>query len=168
MSWFNAGTDQKETVPDLFGCVELPIPAHCFGDAEATYSEEHRVALLQYLKDEMSQTKPWPKILKSCISNTVTNSVKITSSCPIFGSPVLDYALGRVNALSNVFEDMNYGGLNEDSDAGKLADPANLDNSQFDANLPPEAPTEWVQCEKCHNWRRLNWDVDSSSLPDLW
>ena len=27
-----------------------------------------------------------------------------------------------------------------------------LNNQQFDNILPPEVPTSWVQCEKCHQW----------------
>jgi hypothetical protein len=42
------------------------------------------------------------------------------------------------------------------------------DHTQFDAILPPEQPTAWVQCEACNKWRRVPWHVDPASLPDDW
>ena len=39
IGWFHAGTDQKAEAPDLFGCVQLPLPAACFGTSEIQVSQ---------------------------------------------------------------------------------------------------------------------------------
>ena len=43
-------------------------------------------------------------------------------------------------------------------------------DQQFDSILPPELPSEWVQCDKpeCRKWRRVAWNVDIDSLPEEW
>lgn len=174
MGWFNAGTDEREGPPDLFGCVELPSPACCFGPSETQYGPQQRAALLAHLKNEKAQMLPWPPLLKSCFStaharvhglsstppgstaapNTSAasrghnvaaphqDSTKLVNTAPapllgLLGSPMLDTALGLVDAVSRAYNEISGEGK---SKAGGVGD-------QFDSMLPPERPTEWVQCE---------------------
>ena len=100
--------------------------------------------------------QPWCQPLKDCFNTDYLKALRLSSSScgsstpleessapslDIFGSPMLDVALGRVDATLKVWEAM--GGK-----ANKLS-AFSSDQNQFDANLPPELPTDWVQCEAC-------------------
>jgi hypothetical protein len=179
MGWFNAGTDQKTEAPDLFGCVELPEPAHCFGAAEVPYGAKQRDALIALLQDDKKQTMCWPALLKQTF--TLPSA---PSSSPLYGSPMLDNALGQVGMVAKVIALLREGHTSPTSDAAKKKkgaagtesngkkgsgkDSEQRDQTQFDNILPPEVPTSWVQCEACHKWRRVAWFVDSEQLPDEW
>jgi len=88
MQWFNAGTDDKVTESDLFGCVQLPLPGACFGPTagsavqsvhhtgkDKTHSSSHysvkspqRKTLLELISNERLQINPWPTALKECFN----------------------------------------------------------------------------------------------------
>lgn len=175
MGWYNAGTDQKIEAPDLFGCVELPGPANCFGAAEVAYGPKQREALVALLANDKSQTMSWPALLKQ--SFTLPGAP--TSEEPLYGSPMLDGALGQVSAVAKVIAALQEGqeparGTDKKKKgtssaaaptSGKKDD---VKMAQFDSILPPEAPTSWVQCELCRKWRRVAWSVNPDALPDLW
>lgn len=97
------------------------------------------------------------------------------------GSPMLDVALGQVDAIVKVMQEL----LGEDRakvwlaecqtkalKKSKAARAGSRDNSdddmQFDSILPPEIPTSWIQCEDCRKWRRVPWNIDAEALPDMW
>lgn len=168
LGWFNASTDQKSDT-NLFGCVQLPDPIQCFGVAESEYGEE-RDTLIKLLKDDMKQTQPWPQSLKASFTPLVTTS-SLEKEKPLYGSPMLDGALGQVDSVSKVLA------LLQGSKGGKKASnngsngkkrKGEFDVQQLDSILPPEAPTSWVQCDSCRKWRRVAWHVDAASLPDNW
>jgi len=69
MGWYNAGTGTKESPPDLFGCLQLPLPVHCFGTCSKAYGANEKKALLQHLRDEKAHMHPWPDSLKCCFAN---------------------------------------------------------------------------------------------------
>ena len=106
MGWYNAGTDEKTSAPEIFGCVELPVPSQCFGATECNYGPKQREALLSQLKDDKQQTMPWPAVLRQSFSDQQLlldgGSVSIGCRSPLYGSPMLDGALGKVGAVSQV------------------------------------------------------------------
>ena len=77
---------------------------------------------------------------------------------------MLDGALGQVDSVTRVISEL-CGDINTQSQSSKNG---KTDTSQFDSILPPEVPTSWVQCESCRKWRRVAWNVDGDTLPDLW
>jgi hypothetical protein len=176
MGWFNAGTDQKIEAPDLFGCVELPSPSNCFGAAEVVYGSKQREALVELLRDDKKQTMSWPALLKQSFTWPATPDF----ATPLYGSPMLDGALGQVGMVSKVIATLLEshvpapvleGKKKKGSSAAPTKSEAKAkaaDNTQFDNILPPEMPTSWVQCELCRKWRRVAWFVDSEALPELW
>ena len=93
----------------------------------------------------------------------------------ICGSPMLDVCLGLTHAVRGLLHDI--GGEAEEKkqviankgkrkrkDAGAEDD----GGLQPDDILPPEDNTAWVQCDKCHAWRRLPWNIDADTLGDDW
>ena len=160
MGWYKAGTDEKVTMPDLLGCVQLPEPAACFGITETQYSSKQRDMFISHLKDEKAQMGPWPPALQACFSKEYMNKTKDK----IYGTPVLDVALGQVDAVRCVLREL----IDMDGKKGKGRNKNQSDEKQFDEILPPEMPTAWVQCEGCHKWRRVAWHVDSENLSDPW
>jgi hypothetical protein len=169
MGWFHAGTDEKVGQPDLFGCVLIPSPACCFGKADLPYEQKQRDLLLSILKDEKLQTMPWPKELKGSFTPLTT------SRKSLYGSPMLDIALGKVDAVEKVLKELrnqiqavNTNGGNANASGKSKHKKPKMDNTQYDSILPPEQPTSWVQCELCKKWRRVPWHIDVNSLPDLW
>lgn len=158
MGWYKAGTDEKVTMPDLLGCVQLPEPAACFGVTEIQYSNKQRDMFISHLKDEKAQMGPWPPALQACFSKEYLNK----GNNKIYGSPLLDVALGQIDVVRGVLRELDTDGKN-----GRGKNKSN-DEKQFDDILPPEMPTAWVQCEGCHKWRRVAWHVDSENLPDPW
>lgn len=68
IGWFNAGSDQKVEAPDLFGCVQLPLPAACFGTSETPYGAKQRAALMSHLREEKAQSMPW-LVVRQTIDN---------------------------------------------------------------------------------------------------
>jgi hypothetical protein len=179
IGWFNAGTDDKVTAPDLFGCVELPEPAACFGIAESAYGVRQREQLLEIANDEKQQAMSWPVSLRSTFS--VTSNSDNTKN--IYGSPFLDAALGQVGALYMLRSELQQN-MNAQRDDGKALigtkkgptlgsssrarAAEQLAATQIDNMLPPELPTQWVQCDGCKKWRRVPWFVDSAALSDKW
>jgi len=178
MGWYNAGTDQKIEAPDLFGCVELPGPANCFGAAEVPYGPKQRDALVALLGNDKSQTMSWPALLKQ--SFTPTPASATSTEAPLYGSPMLDGMLGQVSAVPKVIAALREGqDPTRATDAKKKKGATNTaaatsgkkddgKMAQFDSILPPEAPTSWVQCESCRKWRRVAWSVNPEALPDEW
>jgi CW-type Zinc Finger/Protein SET DOMAIN GROUP 2 C-terminal len=160
IGWFNAGSDQRVEAPDLFGCVQLPLPAACFGVSESVYGPKQREALIAHLREEKAQSMPWPPSIKACF-NSAHLSARVDGRS-LVGSPMLDGALGQVDSVTKAMEVLCPLSLSSSSHNGKT------DTSQFDSILPPEVPTSWVQCESCRKWRRVAWHVDQGSLPDLW
>lgn len=86
-------------------------------------------------------------------------------SAALLGSPMLDGALGQVDSMISVQRLLIGEGVGAD---GSGANERDEDSMQFDAILPPEQPTEWVQCDSCHKWRRVAWSVDPETLPEQW
>ena len=225
MSWFVAGGDEPLTAPDILGCVQLPYPRMCFGTADAVYGKKQRDILMDHLMDDRKQMMPWPIALKKCFNfemskkggkkdsnafeHNVASSDKIKDkdkktyqmsfSQALYGSPMLDVALGQIDAVSRVVLDLvgqtgmdaylankarratiarnkakrnDNSGDNSPSDKQKRAKRTKSDDNepQFDTFLPPEVPTQWVQCckEDCLKWRRVPFHVDVDALPDEW
>jgi hypothetical protein len=192
IGWFNAGTDQAINAPELFGCTQLPEPEQCFGVSETSYGEKQRETLLEILMDEKRQTMPWPQSLKSSFS--FPEGTQKTRK-PLFGSPMLDIALGQVDAVIKVLRELKFqkvmttitekkkfeanlkkeitgSGDKKRASSGKSAKENKKlsleEATQYDNILPPELPTSWVQCESCKKWRRVAWNVDVESLPEAW
>jgi len=93
----------------------------------------------------------------------------------ICGSPMLDVCLGLTHAVRALLRDI--GGEVEvrkqvSASKGKRnrKDTAGDEDIglQPDDMLPPEDNTAWVQCDKCHAWRRLPWNIDPDSLGCDW
>jgi hypothetical protein len=137
MDWYNAGTDERVQAPDILGCVELPLPCQCFGEASSPYGQKQREALIAHLRNEKSQLMSWPLLLKSSFSKITSNP----NPLPIYGSPTLDAALGKVDSIMKVLNAFGVSSYN------KTVDDL-VDTSQFDNILPPEMPTQWVQCDE--------------------
>src|SRR3546814_113845 len=94
---------------------------------------------------------PWPQEIKSCFNSQSTKKSHADQDMGhILGSPMLDVALGDVTALDDVLRDM-----------GSCLRAVSTDYQllQWDNKLPPEVPTDWVQCDRCKKWRRLPWHV---------
>lgn len=140
----------------------------CFGVAESKYGAQERDSLIALLRDDIEQTLPWSGPLKSSFA-TIS---PLESEKPLYGSPMLDCALGQVDSVSKVLavlqeskgrKKANNGNSSSKKRKGGLDGVQQLDNI-----LPPEAPTEWVICDSCNKWRRVPWHVDIASLPDKW
>ena len=160
MDWYNAGTDEIiRTSPDLFGTVQLPLPEMCFNASELPYTTQAKEMLIEYLCDEKLQSMSWPKALKDTFSHSAKSS---SSQRVLYGSPTLDVALGKVDTIQYILKEFDYHRKKSSKDQN--------DHSQLDDQLPPEAPTLWVQCEipTCRKWRRVAWNVDFEKLPDYW
>lgn len=144
MSWFNAGSDKREEAPDLFGCVVLPPPESCFGRSKADYKEDRRRLLMTLLGDEKKQMLSWCEPLKECFDNSCLLNLSSQNTDLLFGSPMLDVALGNADAIRKVREEL----------FGDVGDKfwAESDHTQFDSILPPEKPTAWVQCDLCSKY----------------
>ena len=157
--------------------MQLPEPAQCFGEAEAPYGAKERDFIIELLENDKSQTIPWPSSLQSTFSSLSSSS----SERPLYGSPMLDGALGQVGSVGKVLALLKSSRGSTAKGRGKGS--ASSRNSggggsgkkkkfegvqQLDSILPPEAPTSWVQCEACHKWRRVAWHIDSATLPDNW
>ena len=147
--------------------MQLPEPIQCFGVAEAEYSKE-RDSLIKLLKDNKLQTLPWPEDLKASFTPLDATSSSLEKEKPLYGSPMLDGALGQVDSVSKVLVSLL--GLKNGKKANSNGKKRKSDLSapQLDSILPPEAPTSWVQCDNCRKWRRVAWHVDAASLPDNW
>lgn len=155
LDWYNAGTDEKLKPPELFGCVQLPEPAQCFGTSEIVYGPKQRLLLIKHLKDTKAQLLPWPAAIKTCFAPLAAGDL-------LYGSPMLDIPLGKVDAVSRVLKEFNeecnsVRGINDEEDG-----------PQFDEWLAPENNVNWVQCEECKKWRRVAFHVDNESLPETW
>lgn len=151
--------------PDLFGCVQLPPINSCFGPSDTSYGEAQRKQLLELLADEKQQIMPWTKTLKSSFNLTV-----LSDSDVLCGSPMLDVALGQVDAVKKVLKHLI---RQDDNKSGKKKGGVSRfsrkdESMQLDNVLPPEMPTSWVQCEGCKKWRRVPWHVDADSLSEEW
>jgi hypothetical protein len=149
---------QGTTAADLFGCVRLPLPSDCFGDG-SSYTTKIREKLWKLLADDKKQTMPWPQEIKSCFSSQAAKKTSADQDLGhMLGSPMLDVALGNVSALDDVLREM-----------GNCLRAVSHDYQllQWDNKLPPEVPTDWVQCDRCKKWRRLPWHVRVSRCPAL-
>ena len=141
MSWFNAGSDKQEEPPDLFGCVVLPPPEACFGRSAADYKDDRRKHLISILGDEKKQMLSWCQPLKECFNSICLSRLASQDTDLLFGSPMLDVALGNADAIRKVREEL----LGEKGNKCWTE----ADHTQFDSILPPEKPTAWVQCDAC-------------------
>lgn len=156
MGWYCAGSDEKPVLPDLFGCIRLPLPQQCFGTSEKPYTTDVRRKLLEILDGDLQQTKPWPDAVK-----TSFRPIESDNRLELLGSPMLDVYLGTPNAMEGVLDELV-------GKSRKKKERLEDDDDQYDKKLPPETPTEWVQCESCKAWRRVAWNVDLDSLPQNW
>jgi len=167
---------------DLVGCVQLPEPTACFGKSLSQYGKDERRLLIQLLRNEKASMMPWPAKLKQCLFSSESDSDsdnegekggmdvvptkqksgrsrKSSHREPLYGSPMLDMALGKGDSVRQVL-----GVLLEGEGGGAYR--KMLPNINY--TLPPETSTDWVQCEACHKWRRVAWYVDAEALPDKW
>ena len=152
IGWYCAGSDEKATEPDLFGCVQLPDPSACFGKSKRTYNSTERAKLISQLRSQKLQSEVWPQEIKECFSqplNTITPY--------LFGSPMLDIRMGVGDAMRNVLKE-----LTGSSEIDLIVD------DQWDRKLPPESNRDWVMCDRCKKWRRVAWFVDVNTLSDPW
>jgi [histone H3]-lysine4 N-trimethyltransferase ATXR3 len=164
----------------LFGCVCLPSFESCFGPSEQAYGDTQRKQLIDLLRDDKLQVMPWPANLKNTFN---LNAMKNIDDVLLYGSPMLDTALGQVDATQKVLKHLTAtmmgleaGKLNKfsvtefkKSKAGKGKKGKRIEDSmQLDNILPPEMPTNWIQCESCKKWRRVPWHVNVESLNDDW
>jgi hypothetical protein len=173
LQWFNAGTDEIVSSPDLLGCVQLPIPAMCFGVAECIYTDADRRCLLEHLKDERAHILPWPKNVQKCFSKYAEESASGHEQITLLGSPMLDSSLGLVSATKDALRCLTSApsagtGNAVNSKQFKQMIQRRDAEEQFDNILAPESNTDWIQCEKCSKWRRVAWYVDTHGLPDNW
>lgn len=181
IGWFNAGTDEKVDKPDLFGCVLLPSMESCFGPSEMIYGPQQRKQLVKLLRDEKLQAMAWPPSLRNSFNLTALSK----EDNILYGSPMLDTALGQADAVQKVLKHLAgsmFGamdGMAKSTPGGKFSVAEfkkvkskqvsnNDDDMQLDNILPPEKPTSWVQCEGCKKWRRVPWHVDAESLSEDW
>ena len=76
--------------------------------------------------------------------------------------------LGQVDALNKVLEELLGEGAAQKKAHGRGSSSSSSggDDLQLDNILPPEVPTNWVQCEACHKWRRVPWNVDCEALSE--
>ena len=82
-------------------------------------------------------------------------------STSILGSPFLDVTLGQVDAVRRVIQDLVLNSANKKGvDIMEEDEDFDEDTQQFDSILPPELPSEWVQCDlpNCRKWRRVAWN----------
>lgn len=185
LDWFSAGTDMKgnDELMDLVGCVQLPEPIACFGTSLSQYGKDERRLLINLLRNEKASMMPWPAKLKQCLStfnsdsndeheldeqssapkNKISSKKKVVDKEskvrePLYGSPMLDMALGKGDSVHHVLSVLMEG----DGGAARKMIP------QLNYTLPPETSTDWVQCESCHKWRRVAYHVDAEALPDKW
>jgi WD40 repeat protein len=170
MAWFNAGTDEIVTAPDLLGCVQLPLPSMCFGESECVYTDAQRSTLLQHLRDERAHILPWPQTIQKCFSKLRIAAAAPSgqsSSLVLLGSPMLDSALGLVGATKSAMRCLTNTHTAAANGRMFLHRRGEVEE-QFDNILAPESNTEWVQCEKCCKWRRVAWFVDTHTLSEQW
>ena len=71
-----------------------------------------------------------------------------------------------MDALNKVLAELLGEGAAQKKGHGRSS--SSSDDQQFDILLPPEVPTNWVQCDTCHKWRRVAWHVDSEALDEKW
>lgn len=138
---------------------------------------------------------------KSSVTEKLTVETCVTSQpvilpkeeeVPLFGSPMLDVALGKVDAMARVqkqwaswIQTLSIDSSGRDSSSSSLPQSgkkrkssSGSDNAvcdtvttvprQCDEMLAPELPSAWVQCEGCRKWRRVPWHVDAEALEDPW
>jgi hypothetical protein len=94
----------------------------------------------------------------------------------ICGSPMLDVSLGLTHAVRSCVTEGDARSVSDRSSGtkrgkrkrGKADDDGDSSGLQPDDTLPPEDNTSWVQCDLCHAWRRLPWNIDANSLGDGW
>lgn len=160
MGWFNSGTDEPITPPDVFGSLQLPLPSQCFGPAEIAYSSSARDSLMSHILNEFKQSGPWPATVKKTFSPLPHNS----STTLLLGSPFLDVLLGQGQVVIKNMVPILY------PNAGsRRATFASTKDIQYDTMLPPETShCTWVMCHKCLKWRRVAWHVDPASLDSFW
>ena len=195
MQWFHAGSEKDVCPVDIFGSVQLPEPHQCFGPCEGQYGEKSRKAFYHILRDEKTQALPWPPWLKACFSkpfiksstnaeirNKKRDSNKVAdngeTTVPFYethlicGSPMLDVSLGLTHAVRGLMREILPNevlstALNKKRKK-KESDDSDEECLQIDDTLPPEDNTSWVQCDLCHSWRRLPWNVDANDIGDGW
>jgi hypothetical protein len=184
IGWFNAGSDQKAENPDVFGCVELPDPVACFGNSATMYSAKHQEMLINILKDDKLQAMHWPTALKSTFNLEQQMALQQSGEC-VYGSPMLDVVLGQIDSVAKAVREIistaecAVDSVDKNKNRTKKVSGNSGSNNkrrslvededrQLDEILAPEAPTNWVQCDGCHKWRRVPWHVDLEALPDPW
>jgi len=129
--------------------------------------------LLSILRDDKLQTLPWSSELKGSFTPLAARR-KV-----LYGSPMLDIALGQVDAVDKVLREFKQAVTSTESNEENSNKKKNsqskskskknsMDTTQCDNILPPELPTSWVQCELCKKWRRVPWHIDVESLSELW
>ena len=135
---------------------------------------------------ESSSSSSEKKARKDQIDMTPVSEKYRMREDSILGSPMLDVALGQVDAVVRVMQQLlgadraqvwlaekaakkSRAAKKARKEQGRHMDNDDMDDeTQFDSILPPEIPTAWVSCEACRKWRRVAWHIDSESLPDEW
>jgi hypothetical protein len=188
----NVAAGEYRAEADLFGSTLLPRPWQCFGASEGPYTSKQRALLLNILRSERLQSLPWPAPLRASFSFTYKDVVKEEdeegdeeggpsiamdvvagagggSGARVFGSPMLDVSLGNTQAVRQTLLAVSERDAVSNSKKSKGATKGEEEDlDQLDDRLPPEANSQWVQCDSCHRWRRLPWHVDADTLVDDW
>jgi hypothetical protein len=160
MGWYDAGSDNPIQAPEVFGTLQLPLPAQCFGMADVAYGDKERAMLIDHVTDVFKQSTPW----SAQIVHTFTAmSCETTENHKrLIGSPFLDILLGAGGVTKSLQKEFP-------TSTAVNKPPESLQKLQFDDLLPPETThCTWVQCSKCSKWRRVAWFIDPSSLPQDW
>lgn len=160
MGWYDAGSDNPIQAPEVFGTLQLPLPAQCFGVADVPYGEKERSMFIEHVTDVFKQSTPWPAHIMYTFTAMSTETTE--SHKRLFGSPFLDILLG-VGSITKTLQKF----FPSSTAVNKPTEP--LQKLQFDDLLPPETThCTWIQCSKCSKWRRVAWFIDPGALPQDW
>ncbi len=166
---------------ELYGCAQVPRPWQCFGECDAQYSDKQRNIFLDILRNERVQSRPWPSSLRACFrlkrgigaqygrtEGETQEEIAVESQNDhlIFGSPMLDASLGQTQAVREVLFHIS---PKDAAASTRIRSSDDVEHAaQLDDRLAPESNSQWIQCDKCHKWRRLPWHVDVDALDDDW
>ncbi len=157
MGWYNAGSDDPIVSPDVFGCLQLPLPVQCFGSAQGPYIAKIRDEFLNHILDEFKMSAPWKESVRKTFSPIPKRIPR--ERAYVMGSPFLDLALGVSTHIIGSMSQLLF-------PEGRKKSGGNKENLQFDEMLPPERNCTWIMCSTCMKWRRIAWFVDPKPVLD--
>lgn len=179
LQWYNAGIGQKPGLPDVVGCVLLPLMKGCWTVDGTTVSNSHtdratryqstiRRRLIEWLKDPLKRGNPWPDEVRRAFLDKEEEAMisDSTSKWLPLGSPILDFLVTgddhNMNAVTAVLSRFHSSAARSGTSTGEGL------LSSVDEGRPAEAVSNWVQCENpdCQKWRKVPWHVDIDMLPE--